>query len=269
MLEADLLREYCPVLKLDSNESVAPCSLEEYVEGSALYENKYDSQVAPAGQFTLADHLNDPSLYMKYELAIPKPSGRSVPANVPVYGRAEMVNEGGQYRYSLLYMWVWPYKESFADAAIKADEHSCDVQHMRVMVDRGSGNIERVFYCGYANQGAWLRPQQLEFDGNNRHRVIAYAARGTHSLYPKAGVVWRVYEMHSDVGDGNGPVWRHSQVLSLPEDVAAFAGQLADGVATPTQQPWWKQDTQQLQTDMLTRIIAFRKQRRMSSSSSH
>jgi hypothetical protein len=268
MLEADLLAQYCPVLKLDGNEGVAPCSLEDYVKGSALYENKYDSRVASAGQYELADHLNDPSLYMKYELAIPKPSSMQVSANVPVYGKAELVNEGGQYRYSLLYMWVWPYKESFADAAIKANEHSCDVQHMRVMVDRGSGNIDRVFYCGYGNQGAWLRPQQLEFDGNNRHRVVAYAARGTHSLWPRAGVAWRVSGMHSDVADGKGAVWKHSQVESLPQDVATFAGQLADGVPTPTQQPWYKQDTQQLQTDMLTRIVKFR-QRRMSSSSSH
>ena len=256
-----LLQDFCPVLRMDSDEPFAPCSFEAYVAGCSLHRLADDTQVAAVEQFTLAAHADDDEVYLRLDspVAVPEGLGDVLPT-VPVYGKSTMFSERGVRKYALLYVWLWPYQE--AASADPVLTHPASIKHMRLIVDRGTRRLERAFYPGTGladADGGWVQAAQLKFEDKARRRPLAFVAKGTHSLWPQPGFAWRVRGSISDTMDGAGQAWRHSRVEPLPADVLAFAGRLAKAVPPLKETPWLDRVEQDEGSEaMTTRIVPLR-----------
>ena len=227
-----ILQDFCPVLRLDSDEKTPPCSFKDYTALCSLHRVSDGSLVAAQGQFSLTAHADDADLVLVHDGAYPRVDSAQpeVLPSVPVYGRMATFVDNGSHKYALGYLFLWPFQEA---ASASADlTHACSIKHLRVVVDRGTRRLEKVFFCGAGHEGdgAWLDASQLKFDDHARRRPLVYVAEGTHGLYPSPGFAWRVRGALSDTMDGGGQVWRHSRVQPLPGSVLAFAGRLAQAV---------------------------------------
>ena len=261
MTDGTPLQDFCPVLRMDSDETVAPCSFDDYVHACSMHRLADDVQVAAVEQFTLAQHADDDTVYLRLDSPVPAPGdGPDVLPTVPVYGKCGLISEGGVRKYSLLFVWLWPHQE--AAGADPALTHPASIHHMRLVVDRGTRRLERVFYAGTGleGDGGWLQANEVRFEDKARQRPIAYVAKGTHGLWPLPGFAWRVRGTISDTMDGEGQAWRHSRVVPLPADVLAFAGRLARAVPPLREIPWVDgADPAEGSEAMLTRIIPLRR----------
>ena len=252
------------MLKMDTGETTPPCSFEDYVALCSLHRESDGAMVASIGQFSLASHADDPDLVLQHDGSYPKVAAGQpeVLPSVPVYGRVGTFVEAGSHKYALAYVFLWPYQEASTSGTDLS--HSCSLKHVRVVVDRGTRKIERVFFpgTGLDGSGGWMQASALKFEDRARRRALVFVARGTHSLYPLPGFAWRVRGTISDTMDGEGQVWSHALVQALPGDVMAFTGRLAPAVASLREQPFVQvtvePDLPGATQAMLTRIIPLR-----------
>ena len=258
-----ILQDFCPVLKMDTGETIPPCSFDDYIALCSLHRESDGAMVAPIGQFSLGSHADDADLVLQHDGSYPKVAADQpeVLPSVPVYGRLATFSEAGAHKYALAYVFLWPYQEASAGSDLS---HSCSLKHVRVVVDRGTRKLERVFFqgTGLEDSGGWMQASALKFEDRARKRAQVFVAQGTHSLYPLPGFAWRVRGAISDTMDGGGQAWRHGLVQPLPGAVLAFAGRLAPAVASLKEQPFVQlaveADVPGATQAMLARIIPLR-----------
>lgn len=127
--------------------------------------------MAAAGQYDIAAHADDADLVLVHDGAYLRLEAgqHEAPSSVPVYGRVATFVPGGSHDYALAYALLWPHQE--AEGTDLNGTHPCSLQHLRVVVDRGTCRLEKV--CpGSGKEGseAWLEASKLKFaDHATRH----------------------------------------------------------------------------------------------------
>ena len=251
-MDAALLQRFAPVVYLDSDEQIGPCMFEAYIDGSSLLDTEHGTKLAEPGAWSLADHADNRNVAMNYERAPPTPEAAK---DAPVYTVCSLVREGAKYYYSLLYILFWPVGHSFEGDETKMGRQWPDVTHIRVYVDKDTDKVVKVHFPGYGNSGGWVTPDQARYADTDRKRVQIFVARGTHSLYPRRGTVWRAGDTKfNDRADGRGVEWRPVPA-ALPAFLSAWSGELGVGVPTPQQSKWFAKDSNQTGEDLLARSI--------------
>jgi len=192
-----LLNTYSPIAYLHTDEKYFPNSIEYILQNSSL--KKKD------GTILLNSPITSKQLYETYkdasgnntEIIIPddKIVGQNNKNNinqVPVYGYATRIGGNVYLFYSFLYSYNGPKKV----AGIRdVGAHYGDLEHITVVLDQAS-NIKEIFYAAHSSdQGRWVKPDQVEFEGSH---PIVYIANGSHASYPKEGVVFRFYGFGND-----------------------------------------------------------------------
>ncbi len=251
-MDADLLTKFVPVFYFEQDEAIGPCTFETYAAGCSLFDTEHGVKLAEPGRWSLADHALNKAVSMNFEMAPLRPENCR---SVPIYAVCSTVREVSKAYYSLLYICLFPVGQP-----LKGDEDSlgkqwCDIAHVRVYVDAHSSKIAKAYFTGYANSGGWVTPEQSLYADTDRKHVQVYVARGTHSLYPRPGTVWRVGgTQFNDLVNGKGVKWAPTPI-ALPPFLSAWSGELGKGVATPQQSSWFLKDGHRSGDDMLTRIL--------------
>ena len=251
-MDTALLQRFAPVVYLDSEERIGPCMFEAYTDGSSLLDTEHGTKLAEPGAWSLADHADNKNVAMNYERAPPTPETAK---DAPAYTVCSLVREGAKYYYSLLYILFWPVGQSLEGDKAKMGKQWPDVMHIRVYVDKDSNKIAKLYFPGYDNTGGWINPLQARYADTDRKRVQIFVGRGTHSLYPRRGTVWRVGNTKfNDRANGRGVEW--SPVPApLPAFLSAWTGDLGVGVPTPQQSPWFTKEEYKTGDDLLARTI--------------
>ena len=251
-MDADLLAKYAPVFYLAKDEPIGPCSFESYVEWSSLHDAEHGIKIADPGTWTLADHADDSTAFMTYERA-PKTPEDSLDA--PLYAVCSTVREGSKTYYSLLYICLFPVGQSFEGDRDKIGQQWCDLAHVRVLVDCKTLKIAKIYFPGFSNSGGWLQPGQATFADSDKKQVAVYVGKGTHTMNPKRGTIWRPGgSQFNDKADGLGVVWNPSPA-ALPAFVGAWTGELGQSVPTPQQSPWFLKEGHSTAADLLARTL--------------
>ncbi len=252
-MDADLLQKFAPVFYLDESEAIAPCAFDDYVGGCSLLDTDHGVKLAEPGQWSLADHADDKNVSMNFELAPAHPEDG---LKAPVYATCSTVREGSKAYYSLLYMCLFPVGQSFAGDEESMGKQWCDLGHVRVYVDHQTSKVAKIFFPGYANSGGWILPEQATWADTDRRHVAVYVGKGTHSLNPRKGTVWRAGgTSFNDKATGSGLTWT-PKPAALPGFLSAWKGSLSTNTPTPQQSPWFFKEEHRTGDDLLARTIA-------------
>lgn len=252
-MDTALLQRFAPVVYMDSDEQIGPCTFEAYVDGCSLLDTEHGTKLAEPGAWSLADHADNKNVAMNYERAPPTPE--TAAKDAPAYAVCSISREGSKVYYSLVYILFWPVGQSLPGDEQRLGKQWCDVMHIRVYIDKDTGKIARVYFPGYANTGGWVTPEQARYADTDRRRVQVFVGKGTHSLYPRRGTVWRVGNTKfNDRANGRGVEWSPVPA-ALPAFLSAWTGQLGDGVVTPQQSNWFSKDDIKTGEDLLARTI--------------
>jgi len=252
-MDADLLTKFAPVFYFERDEAIGPCTFETYAAGCSLLDTEHGVKLAEPGRWSLADHADAKNFAMNFEMAPLRPENCR---SVPIYATCSTVREGSKAYYSLLYICLFPVGQP-----LKGDEDSlgrqwCDIAHVRVYVDHQTGKVAKICFPGYANSGGWILPEQATWGDTDRKHAAVYVGIGTHSMNPRAGVVWRAGgTQFNDSARGSGLRWAPKPV-ALPAFLSAWKGALGKGVATPQQSPWFYKEEHKTGDDLLARTIA-------------
>ncbi len=251
-MDADLLKKFAPVLCMEQEEVVGPCSFEQYTAGCSLLDTQYGTKLAEPGDWKLSDHADDSDVCMNFERAawLPEES-----RDAPIYAVCSTVREGSKAYYSLLYIALFPVGQPLAGDVDRMGQQWCDVAHVRVYVDCSTLKIAKVYFPGYGNTGGWVLPEQATFADTDKRHVQAFVGRGTHSMNPRRGTVWRAGgTQFGDTCKGDGVYWIPAPV-ALPGFLSAWKGQIGKGVATPQQSAWFLKEQHKTGDDLLARTL--------------
>lgn len=254
-MDADLVSRFTPVLYLEKKEEIGPCTFQAYADGSALLDTQYGTRVAEPGDWSLSDHANNSNVCMNFERAPWLPEDV---VQCPIYSVCSTVREGSKAYYSLLYIALFPVGQALQGDVDKMGQQWPDVAHVRVYVDCQTLKVARVYFPGYANGGGWVQPEQATYEDTDKKHVQVFVGRGTHSMNPRKGTVWRAGgTSFSDTCKGDGVKWAPAAV-ALPGFLSAWKGELGRGVATPQQSPWFAKDDYKSGDELLARTIPSR-----------
>lgn len=251
-MDADLLSKFAPVLYMEKDEKVGPCTFEQYVDGSSLFDTQYEKKLAEPGEWLLSDHADNASLRMNFERAAWLPEDS---LDAPIYAVCSTVREGSKAYYSLLYMALFPVSVALPGDMDKMAKQWCDLAHVRVHVDCHTMKIAKVYFPGYGNGGGWVLPEQATYADTDKRHVAVYVGEGTHSMNPRKGTVWRAGgTQFTDPCRGTGVKWSPTPV-ALPGFLSAWKGELAEGVPTPQQSQWFLKEDHKTGDELLARTL--------------
>ena len=251
-MDADLLVKFAPVFHLDKDEVIGPCSFQSYVDGSSLLDTEHGTRLAEAGAWRMADHADDKDVCMNFDRAPWMPEDCK---GAPIYAVCSTVREGSKAYYSLLYVCLFPAGQSFQGDADKIGQQWPDVARVRVYVDHQTLKIAKIYFPGYANSGGWISPEKATYADLDKKHVQVYVGRGTHTMNPRRGTVWRAGgSKFNDSARGGGLEWAPTPV-ALPTFLSAWKGRLGKGVETPQQSPWYEKEENKTGEDLLCRTI--------------
>lgn len=176
--------------------------------------------------------------------------------NAPIYADCSTVREGSKAYYSLLYIALFPMGQPLRGDVENMGKQWCDVAHVRVYVDCQTMKVARIYFPGYANGGGWVQPEQATYEDTDKKHVQVFVGRGSHSMNPRKGTVWRAgargRTVFGDSCKGDGVKWAPA-AIALPGFLSAWTGELGKGVPTPQQSPWFSKDDYKTGDELLAR----------------
>jgi hypothetical protein len=208
----DLLRQFLPRLRYDSNEQYFADSAAQWTDNPGNELRRGDGTLlASAPELSLdyigdyaaeaSDFISDPrrdyrAQYVALRVARPELKNR-------VYGHA--VEQNGRL---WLQYWFWYFYNDYS-LALKAGLHEGDWEMVQLRMHGDEPDVAVYAQHVYAEKRAWTDVEQ-----DDGHPVV-YVARGSHASYFEAG--FHTTEAWYDIGD-------HEQLLEADNRLRASAG---------------------------------------------
>lgn len=210
--DADLLRRHAPVIQLSRGEKYEPCSVDWYVSQSRVVDDASGKVLA---ETVTARDL--PSFPKTAALQPRDPSGvRRGGADPTLYTRVSQGTYGSEKFRDLWYHVFFAFNGTLSS-------HQTDVEYVIVRVFGSDSAPSSVFMSAHSG-GRWYDVAELEKrDG----RIVAYAALGSHALFPGPGTRNRFLGLGSDRVVAGGKAYADLPLLSA--DSIAWQGHRARG----------------------------------------
>ena len=209
--DAQLLKDFCPIVHLHPEEPVAPIRIEEYIQNSTVVNGVYMYSGEPELPYRPVD-------------------------DVPFYGKVDRLDDGGA---SLLYMFMYPYNAPYQIlGCYPVGAHLGDLEHVRIEI----ANDERIVAASFGQHAKAVRVLAEDLEIVSGKRVAVYSARGSHACYASAGIKlrWNTALFANDVC-GRHYEWNATSALvePWPPELLHSVTQIGISTNSPTCQFWW------------------------------
>lgn len=233
---AEVAQAVCPVYVYDSRCESFPISADD-LRTCAFIDDPHAADTGPREWVELVgDIQKDMTLHLD-----PRQLLRSSHEPIAYWYRHPHTENEDAYVFVSLYMLNSGYDIPCCGAVRKfGSYHTGDVEHVTVVVRRGTADITRVYTAAHSmNQGTWTEARDLELaDGG---RPVVYIARGSQAAYPHRGTYYRVFGFANDHADGKG-------MVSVPElrpvdTDTPWANATIGEVDGPARQEWFEEES--------------------------
>ncbi len=162
-----------------------------------------------------------------------------------------MIDRGNYYEVN--YIFNFPYNPPFNVLKVqKTGQHYGDLEHITMFIRKPiTGKINdiiKVMYGGHGRlDGRWVDFKDLPIENN---KVVVYVAKGSHALYPKKGLVFRLGGVANDE-TSNDYKWEPKTVIPIYNESNPnfkketmgwiyFSGRFGnDGITSLGDKYWW------------------------------
>ena len=198
--QAALINKYTPVLYFHPDEKYFPCSSEWLMKNSTLIDfndsppKTYDV-VTNQVMYDISKKYNfqrkgDGELILSFDNSLYK--GEIPIRNVPIYTLFRETPNKIFITYIILYAYNGEYDIL---GLIQGGMHPGDIEHITVELNK-SGELQRVFYSAHGTKdGRWVNKEDIEMEND---KIVCYVALTGHGLYPKEGVIFRLFGVAND-----------------------------------------------------------------------
>lgn len=105
--------------------------------------------------------------------------------------------------------------------------HPKDIERIIILHNLNSKEPKYVFFSAHAQEGKWYPFSKCLFE--NR-RLVVYSSLNSHSLHPKAGVIWRVLGFANDYCSNYG---YHINLTAIEDNSINYFAQNEEVINTP------------------------------------
>jgi hypothetical protein len=233
----ELVERFQPVVWLHEDERYLPVTVRGYLDGATLLydpvgqgnqaqyitlkKSPADEDLTDAGLFALLDAYRtataDPrlanitvdnmvrrSFHMRVN-GVTESYGvgdwRKV-NQVPFYARVRKYAD----RYEILYVTMYAFNGPFMVCCQACDAHSADVEHITLRVSLDGQRLDWAYFGAHGRaDGVWRRADKMDLlkaDKPYGTRPQVYSSKGSHGVYPDAGLWCRICGFANDVTGG-------------------------------------------------------------------
>ena len=250
--EQQLLAEkLCPIVYFHPDEKYFPCSVEYYLRNSDLYRGNVFLKPSPQKMDLTVynssdDHLNIKEFTgMKAEIKIPY--------TVPTYVFIQNDPTSGLYRvcYSFLYCYNGAYNIYKCPCkCCEAGAHKYDLEHISIYAT-AKGEIQIVYFGAHGTKDGIYR-NNFQVETTPQGRLIIYAARMGHGLYPNPRTYYRIFCAANDECSSKGISWMpRVEMINDKTDWNAWLGswESFDAGDSPFHHEYYKEESQEETND--------------------
>jgi hypothetical protein len=250
---SELIHMFSPVLFFHPEETYFPISIEQYLSTSSfVYNNpEYDEDVLvppPRTQSTPPKGilLDTESICRITNTSVYKHSATSVPLvnHSPTTWRNHFNQTSPIYtkvtetptHFLIQYIFLYAYNPPYTLGMLSFGGHDCDIEHITMKILKHVLRIDEIFFSAHrSSDGRWVSRVNLEMEYTH---PILYIAKGSHAIYPRESVYFRIFGIANDHTSSKGVVSRPSNLVVINEHTAWNCFQTPTCRA-PVYHEWW------------------------------
>lgn len=237
-----------PILYLHKDEEHYPSTPDHYLENMDIIVDEIVRLRSPTQEHLLQFVNENPEEAPRARMVPNDPHSSVLFGNStltsPTYVFVQDFNSEFIY---LTYCYFFNYNKSYNVLGLSyIGEHNADIEHVTVELNRNSLEPTRYYLSAHGHStGSWYTLDELEYEEG---RPVVYVSNGSHALYNKSGVVWRLGGVANDHTmksyRWNPPVIfvhpRESEMFSPDNSWIYYPGRWAvDGINGVVNQEWY------------------------------
>ncbi|KAL0903662.1 hypothetical protein M5K25_028056 [Dendrobium thyrsiflorum] len=193
-----IIKAHAPVIYFHPDEAYLPSSVNWFFDNGALLYSNADptnpARIDSGGANLPQGGSNDGAYWLDLPAGEDKErvkKGELSTAKAYVHVKQMLGGTATDFVFWLFYPFNGPGRLKLGVLTIglgKIGEHVGDWEHVTLRVSNFDGELRKIYFSEHS-RGEWLDSPELEFDGEEGNKPVAYASLYGHAFYPRAGLV--------------------------------------------------------------------------------
>ena len=201
-------------------------SFENYIENCELLINGILILKKNEIKLSFNNNLNNQNCKYLNFLGVSKIPNQDEINNIPLYGKVNIINKN---YVDIIYMLFFPINTGYNICCNNIGYHSADLECIILRVNINNELIENIYLSAHGDiECQNYNYKELKYC-KNKERItpIIYCALGSHALYPKKNIYFRIGGFANDKTN-KGLYWYTNNVVNLDKrpDILSFKGNL-------------------------------------------